>query len=208
MTFQVRDYWPRPGGQTLAFDYRDAAGKTQFVTHFKCAGDDLLYVDFDAAGNWLDTWYLRETVNGLVEWRDDVAVSGWRSAILGPRKSIVYKPSKGIIWGGRQSVGDTIAAQVEIDHAASNTFPPFKGAWSFGWQQVAFTALHETFATIHGDTFRDVLEFDYVQPWGAKIAGAKYLNARGIGPVQIHWLALINGSPVMSDPVAADPYTI
>jgi len=206
MAIKVSDYWPQPKpGEKIRFDYytKTNALFVSSVFSLDAATNSVLYEDY--GGQWLNAWFLNySNTRGVVEWRDDASLSGILKLLFGARSRTVYKVGKEILWGNQQQVGDKISNQIEIDYSKSyGLFPPFKGSWSFGWQEVAFNNLYPTYKTVLGDVWNNVLEFTYMQKW-SKWAGAIYRCAKGVGPIEIQWIAVDSqGNFVISDPIAA-----
>jgi hypothetical protein len=57
--------------------------------------------------------------------------------------------------------------------------------FAVGQQYVQFEGRLDSFSTYHGVDYRDILVIKYRQRFGVRSSGARYYNARGIGPVAI-----------------------
>jgi hypothetical protein len=215
MTFDVKEYWPQPKlGEKYTFDYFLKDG-TLSVSSVYTMSDKVLYCnDFDKDQKWLDTWLIRfDDKRGVVEFGDDMPLTGWQKTLFGDKKKIRYKDGKEILWGNIHNLGDTISNSIEYDYFKSfGCLPPFAGPWSNGWQVVRFDKIHDTYTDNKGHKWTNVLEFTYRQIWGDKMYGAIYYCAKGIGPVEIRWigdLSKVENRPdksittLITDPITA-----
>jgi hypothetical protein len=142
-------------------------------------GKDLLYVDYNEKGEWVDTWYLRyEAGKGLMEWRDDYPTGGWFTN----RKKVVMNP--GIGWGEFGEIGGFYRNFPKMDPIRSN--PP---QFMSGTQTVIWESHIPEMTLSNGDRYTDIITMVYQQSWGKKTAGARYYMAKGIGPIALNWIA-------------------
>lgn len=191
MSINVKEYWPHPkAGEKFRFDYYLPDNTLSVSSEFKLENGILYYDDFEKDGAWKDTWLVKyDDKRGVVEFGDDMPLSGWQKRIFGDRKKIRYKEGREILWGNIQNLGDTISNSCEYDYGkSSGLMPPFSGPWSAGWQVVRFDKLHPVFIDNKGHQWNDVLEFTYRQIWNNTMYGAIYYCVKGIGPVEIRWI--------------------
>lgn len=172
----VPDYWPRfTSSELRRFDYTaidDSMPGITSVFSYDQSSDSMLYVDYDTHLTWKDTWYYKFADGDLIEWRDDY-----------PGKYVVM--SEPIRWGGRVQLYTDYITKPKMSLLQS--WPP---AISSGIQIVHYENQLATFKTTHGDKYRDVLVFTYMQAWDSKPGGgARYWMAKGVGPVAVQWLA-------------------
>lgn len=182
-TYFVQDYWPKPVyGKINAFTYRSVDDSMSDITAYFLLSDDkkdMLYVEYNSAMQWQDTWYMRyDFINGLMEWRDDYPKGG----LFGGRKKVVMNP--GIGWGKWATIGDFYQNFPKMDLLQSN--PP---SFQKGTQTVIWESWTPEFTLSNGDKYEDVLIFVYQQSWGSKTTGARYYMAKGIGPIALQWIA-------------------
>ena len=208
MEFKVVDFWPFPAlNTTRTFTYfnpDNSSANVASVFRLDINSGSVLYEDY-LNGKWFNTWYLRyDEKYGVAEWRDDNPQTGWK-ALFGTVKNQTYRPGNEIYWGNVQRIGDKIENSIVIDYGKSaNILPPFKGFWSYGWQEVEFTNFHGTYMDCIGQVWNEVLEFQYFQKWNGKTTGAIYRCPKGIGPVEIQWLGINNNEEeITSKPIAA-----
>ena len=162
----------------------------------------MLYKDYNAKGEWLDTWYYYTAPGyGIAEWRDDYPQkSAWQKVIFGPIKKVVM--SEPIGWGDKLPIGGI--------YTNCPKFDPFKSCppqFSDGWQWVMIEDLMPSFTMRNGHVYNDVLKFWYQQRWGnGTQAGARYWMAKGVGPVAVQWIASDpkTGQPVVTARMGAD----
>ena len=129
-TFFVPDYWPSPQyGKIQNFHYVTVdKSMSDLIVKFLISDDkkDLLYVDYDASGKWVDTWYMRYIPGqGLMEWRDDYPTGGWITS----RKKVVMNP--GIGWGEWGTIGSWYQNHPKMDPLSSNP-PQFMSGTQIG----------------------------------------------------------------------------
>jgi hypothetical protein len=184
----VPTYWPLfMSDEKRRFYYTTADGTLEPMTSifsYDAASKSMLYQDYNAAGEWQDTWYYyAKDGYGIAEWRDDYPqTNSWQKRIFGPIKKVVM--SEPIGWGDRLPVGGIYQNNPKFDPLKS--CPPQIGT---GWQYVQIEAVLDYYTTRHGDTYYDVLQFFYQQKWGNKQTGARYWMAKGVGPVSVQWIA-------------------
>ena len=182
-TYFVPDYWPKPTyGKINAFAYRAVDGSMSDITAYFLLSDDqkdMLYVEYNSAMQWQDTWYMRYTPGqGIMEWRDDYPKGG----LFGTRKKVVMNP--GIGWGEWATIGSFYQNHPRMDPLSCNP-PNFQS----GTQTVIWESWMEQLILSNGDIYNDVLTVVYQQSWGTKTTGARYYLAKGIGPVALNWIA-------------------
>ena len=172
---RVSDYWPFFAQGARRFDYSlPDSEKIEFSSVFSYDRDtqSMLYKDFDADGKWLDTWYFQQRPGvGVAEWRDDY-----------PGKRKVFCEPIG--WGDWADVGSVYSNEPRVD--IFRTWPPTLPLT--GSQFVSFEGRLDKLTLRDGAEYLDVLQFVYFQKWGT-FGGARYFNARGVGPVALEWLA-------------------
>ena len=179
----VPEYWPNPKyGKISTFHYKyvDNSGE-DLIAYFLLSDDkkDLLYVDYNAAMQWQDTWYMRYIPGtGMIEWRDDYPKGG----LFGSRKKVVMDP--GIGWGEWAVIGETYQNKPKMNPLSSN--PP---AFQTGTQTVIWESWMPSMTLSNGDKYEDILTLVYQQSWGKKTSGARYYLAKGIGPIALNWIA-------------------
>jgi hypothetical protein len=182
-TFFVRDYWPNPEyGKINAFVYKAVDGSMKdLVAYFLLSEDkkDLLYVDYNSAMEWQDTWYMRHIPGkGLMEWRDDYPKGG----VFGTRKKVVMDPPIG--WGEWGTIGSFYQNFPKMDPLSCN--PP---QFSTGTQTVIWESWLPEMTLSNEDKYTDIITMVYQQSWGKKTSGARYYMAKGIGPIAVQWIA-------------------
>ena len=179
----VPDYWPNAKyGKIYNFHYVTVdKSMPDLIVKFLLSDDkkDLLYVDYDAEGKWVDTWYMRYIPGeGLMEWRDDYPKGG----LFGARKKIVMNPAIG--WGEWAVIGETYKNYPKMNPFSSN--PP---SFQKGTQIVIYESWTPSMTLSNGDKYEDILTIVYQQSWGKKTSGARYYLAKGIGPIALNWIA-------------------
>jgi hypothetical protein len=186
-TFNAWDYWPKvPDGKIYSFTYTALDGSMKNITSMFVndpSTNSLLYVDYDSAMQWQDTWYLQYRQGfGIAEWRDDYPTGG----LLGGRKKVVMDGMFGnpIGWGDVGTIGGYYQNKPKMNPVLSN--PP---QFSTGTQTVIWESAIDSFALSNGIVYNDVITVVYQQSWGSKTAGARYWFAKGIGPVALQWIA-------------------
>ena len=188
-TFFIPDYWPAPVyGKIYNFHYVTVdKSMPDLIAKFVLSDDkkDILYVDYNAAGEWQDTWYMRYYIGkGLMEWRDDYPKGGW----FGQRKKVVMDPPIG--WGDWGTIGGSYKNFPKMNPLASN--PP---AFQSGTQVVIWESWLPEMTLSNGDRYEDIVTMVYQQSWGKKTSGARYYMAKGIGPIALNWIAPDPNSP-------------
>lgn len=188
MTIHVAAYWPfLQRGEARRFHYTSIDGSQEpFTSVFWLdpMQNTMVLVDLDEDNVWKDTWYYRYDPGvGVAEWRDDIPLGGWLSKIFGPVNRVVY--SAPILWGNFQEIGS-----YSISFPKKDPFKSWPPSWEQGKQVVLFEDHLASFTTAHGDTFDDVLLFQYLQQWGDKVAGARYWAAREIGPIAVEFFGV------------------
>lgn len=179
----LKEFWPFFNSSELRrFDYfsvtnsspDSAAPPFTAVFSYDKNTDSMLLSEFTQEGMLANRWYYQYRVGfGIAEWRDD-----YRS------KSVVLRHPIG--WGDVVNIGESYSNTPKMCPARS--WPP---AFLKGRQHVSYEVLHSTFTTQDGLTYKDVLQFAYLQTWGKRrrIAGARYWMAKGIGPIAVQWIA-------------------
>jgi len=174
----IPDYWPfwKSNTKLRRFDYVDDTGSMPPITvvfAYDKGSDSMLYIDYDAHLNWVDTWYYKYTPGfGVAEWRDDY-----------PGKKVVLTPAIG--WGENEEIGGTY-----LNKPKMNPFLSWPPAFAFGNQIVAYEKILETMRLVNGSIYEDVLQFTYLQNWSGKPGGgARYWMAKGVGPIAVQWIA-------------------
>jgi hypothetical protein len=186
-TFNAWDYWPKvPDGKIYSFTYIALDGSMKNITSMFVndpTTNSLLYVDYDSAMNWQDTWYLQYRKGfGIAEWRDDYPTGG----LLDGHKKVVMDGMFGtpIGWGDVGTIGGSYQNKPKMNPVLSN--PP---QFSTGTQTVIWESALNSFALSSGVVYNDVITVVYQQSWGSKTAGARYWFAKGIGPIALQWIA-------------------
>ena len=192
MTFMARDYWPAvPLGKIYKFHYKDAgpqydttvpAPLPDMSTWFVWDSDgSLLYVDYDKDMVWKDTWYIKFQLNGQIdEWKDeDIS-----NTFFCPKKKIVFSSPIGWSPPGTVEFGPDY-----VTYPKSDFFKCCPPQLLKGWQSVRFEKHLDSFTTVNGQEFKDVITMIYQQGFGKKTYGARYWMARAIGPVAVQWIA-------------------
>lgn len=184
----VPAYWPNPpASEVWRFHYKDT-GNTMpdLYAEFKYdpATNSMLYIDYNAKGEWLDTWYMQYDIQrGIIEWRDDYPQTNpWLKAVFGSLKKVVCKEP--IWWGNYCNVGEKYENYPTYDFFKST--PPQYGK---GTQSFYFEEELPSFKVTDGTVYNDVVTCVYQQSWGSKTAGGRYWFARGVGPVAVQWIA-------------------
>jgi hypothetical protein len=186
----VAAYWPFfMGAEKRKFYYTtedNSIPPISSVFQYDPNTGSMLYLDYDAAGTWKDTWYYYYDPGfGVAEWRDDYPQTNkWLKCIFGPTKKLVF--SEPIGWGNMVELGSGYANKPKVDPLKSR--PPEIGGC---YQSVLFEQLLDTYTTRHGDTYKDVLVFNYLQDWTKSCTGARYWMAKGVGPVSVQWLGVL-----------------
>ena len=173
----IPEFWPLYRGSELRrFDYKAIDGSMPPITSvfsYDVGTDSMLLMDYDAHLTWKDTWFYQYKPGfGIAEWRDDY-----------PGKKVVMDPPIG--WGDWQEIGGTYQNEPKMSFFQS--WPP---AAAKGIQIVAYEALLPYFQLADGKAYTDVLQFTYLQSWDGKPGGgARYWNAKGVGPIAVQWIA-------------------
>lgn len=197
--FLFSDYWPKPKvGELVVYDYGVTAGLHLSSITSNSGDNKTFYLDDYTDNKWTATWvnnYYYYSSKG--EYKGIMEVADWYPAtdarkIWGPIRNTVFVKGYEIAWGGIQKVGDKIDVPLKIDSLKS-TF--FTGP-ATGRQIVAFVNRYDTFKSLNGSSYTDVLEIAYDQSWGSKTSGARYWYARAQGIVQMQWRG--NGADVGS----------
>ena len=182
-TFNAWDYWPKPqDNQIYSFTYIDPNKTMPNIT--ACFVNDpatksLLYIDFNSAMEWQDTWYMQyRTGFGVAEWRDDYPKGG----LFGSRKKVVMDPPIG--WGDVCTIGKSYENKPKMNPLKSN--PP---QFSTGTQIVIWESALDKMTLTNGETYFDIVTMVYQQSWGSKTGGARYYMAKNIGPIAVEWIA-------------------
>lgn len=182
-------YWPLfMTGERRKFYYTTEDGSLEpiiSVFEYDQINKCMLYKDYNAVGEWQDTWfYYVKSGYGIAEFRDDYPQKvKWQEKIFGPVKKVVMSTPIG--WGENLPVGGVYQNNPKFDFFKS--CPP---QISDGWQWVQLEDVLPSFTTRHGDTYNDVIQFWYQQRWGnGQQAGARYWMAKGVGPVAVQWIA-------------------
>lgn len=167
-------YWPLfKTGELRRFDYTapDTPSFTSVFSYDK-GSDSMLYNNYDSAGAWLNRWYYQyRTGFGIAEWRDDYPGN----------KKVVLSPPIG--WGEFQDVGSVYENKPQFDFF--KCWPPATG---YG-EQIVYFEQHLQYFSAGGVTYKDVIQFTYLQSWGGKPAtGARYWMALSVGPVATQFL--------------------
>ena len=185
----VASYWPLfTTGEKRKFYYTTADNSLEPISatfEYDPATKSMLYKDFNATGDWVDTWYYYAKPGyGIAEWRDDYPQKvDWQKKIFGPVKKVVM--SEPIGWGENLPVGGIYTNKPKFSPLKS--VPP---QFSDGWQWVQLEAIMSSFTTRHGDIYDDVIQFWYQQRWGnGTQGGARYWMAKWVGPVAVQWIA-------------------
>ena len=193
-------YWPLfMTGEKRKFYYTTEDGSLDAIIstfEYDPASKSMLYKDYNAAGEWQDTWYYyAKSGYGIAEWRDDYPQRvDWLRTFFGPTKKVVM--SEPIGWGENLPIGGVYTNYPKFDPLKSR--PP---QVSDGWQWVQLEDVLPSFTTRHGDTYSDVIQFWYQQRWGTgQQSGARYWMAKGVGPVAVQWIAPnpTTGQPVVT----------
>ncbi|TLG77785.1 hypothetical protein [Methylocystis sp. B8] len=192
----VAPYWPFfRSGERRRFDYSSADGSLppiSSVFSYDAVTDSMAYDNFDEHGTWKNRWLYRYRPGfGVAEWRDDSPLDGVLANIFQEHKKVVF--SEPIGWGEFARIGETYVNYPRKDPFGST--PPMIGA---GKQVVLFEELRETFSTRHGDLYRQVLVFKYMQTFGGKTVGGRYFCALGVGPVAIEWIGALPSGEIIT----------
>jgi len=189
MTYRIADYWPWLRiGEERRLEYESIDGSQEpfsSVFWYDPTSQSMTLYDFDSAGRWKDTWFYRwePSKGGVSEWRDDIQNKGWLAKLFGPVSRVVY--STPILWGNVLRLGGYAISYPKKDPLRS--WPP---SWQSGKQVVLLEEHLDSFTTIHGDTFGNVLIYQYLQQWGDTVAGARYWAARDIGPIAVEFFGV------------------
>ncbi len=188
MVIFVPEYWPLfTTAEQRRFDYlaSDGSGlRFTSVFAYDAASNSMRYNNFDAAGNWLNTWFYRYMPGfGISEWQDWFPQSGILAALFGPVKKVVMSTPIG--WGEWATVGGTFTNSPAIDFFRSR--PPQTGT---GFQYVLFEALLPSFALSNGDVYSNVLMFYAAQVWNGKADAIRFWMAKGVGPVAVQFIEI------------------
>lgn len=180
MSIFVPSYWPfYATKEKRRFDYfleGDPAPQFASTFSYDARTDSMLYVDTDAAGKLVDTWFYQH--------RDGIGVAEWRDDYPGGVSKVFSTP---IGWGQWQGIGTTYENKPVVNPL--KTWPPTKWFPPTGKQVVTFEALHDRFKLRDGTEYMQVLVFLYQQTFGGKTGGARYYMAQGIGPVALEFVA-------------------
>jgi len=188
----VASYWPFfVSSEKRKFYYTTDDGSMppiSSVFQYDGSTNSMQYVDYDAAGNWKDTWFYQYRPDfGVAEWRDDYPQNNkLYKRIFGSTKKLVF--SEPIGWGNSVALGSGYANRPKVDPFWS--VPPQIGGC---YQSVLFEQILDYYTTRHGDTYNDVLVFNYLQDWTKECSGARYWMAKGVGPVSVQWLGVLPG---------------
>ena len=173
-TVSVAEYWPFfLDTKIRQFCYTSTTGGAPFTTnfYFDPCHSSMIQENYDAAGSFLNKWYMQIRANfGVAEWRDDT-----------PGKVIVF--SEPIGWGNVQEVPGNY-----INHPVTDPFQCIPLMAAKATQSVNFEAFLPTFELSNGTIYSDVLQFAYLQFWGSHASGARYWNAKGVGPVAVQFI--------------------
>lgn len=188
MTFNVVDYWPPylNGAKGKSFFLYAAQGACPaWSATFESCNGQMLLKQYDAAGNWLNTWYLEKHSDGLWEVQDDLPqTTSWLKTVFGAISRERYSTPIG--WGNIHNAGGVYSNSPQMSLLSS---PPQTGN---GTQVICFEGVLDTFAG-----YRDVLQLTYQQSWDGKPAtGARMWLAKGIGPVGNQWLSAKLAGPI------------
>ena len=182
----IPDYWPLfQTAEKRRFKYTCPDGtEISFNSEFSydASKKSMRFESFDENSNWLNTWFYQHRPGfGLAEWRDDHPLDGWRRHIFGAKDRHVF--AKPIGWGEYASIGGTYE-----NKPVKNTLLCWPPMFAVGHQHIHFENRLEHFSTYHSVQYQDVIVFKYRQKFGKRSSGARYYNARGIGPVAIEWI--------------------
>lgn len=181
----VEEYWPFfCSSEKRRFDYvsiinsapDSAADPFTAIYSYDSKKKSMILSEYSKNGILINKWYYKSIKGfGVAEWRDDTRYS-----------YVVY--SEPIGWGHIVNIGEQFFNRPRM--CPYKSWPP---KLLSGRQIVNFETLHSTFTTQNGSTYYDVLQFSYLQSWGAKgrIGGARYWMAKGIGPIALQWIAEI-----------------
>lgn len=180
---KLNEFWPffetseyRRFDYTTIDDFPSESSAPSFsaVFSYDIKTNSMLLSEFTEAGIQKNRWYYKYKPGlGIHEWRDDY-----------PNKTVVLRHPIG--WGDEIRVGQSYANSPKM--CPINSWPP---AFKAGSQFVHFEKLYPIYLCKNGDAYRDVLQFAYLQTWGRNelIAGARYLMAKGVGPISVQWIA-------------------
>jgi hypothetical protein len=182
----IPDYWPLfQTREKRVFKYSCPDGtEISFNSEFSCdfTKNSMRYESYDENASWLNTWFYQHRPGfGIAEWRDDHPLDGWRRNIFGAKDRHIFLNPIG--WGEYATIGGTY-----VNRPVKNTLLCWPPMFAVGEQQIYFEAFLDDFSTYHGVDYTDVLVFKYRQRFGGRSSGARYYNARGIGPVAIEWI--------------------
>jgi hypothetical protein len=195
----VPDFWPFfKTTERRQFHYTDNTGVLEpiySVFMYDAGTDSMLYVDFNKSAEWQDTWYIQYRPGfGVAEWRDDLPQkNSTLRTIFGNTIKAVY--SEPIGWGEWAEIGKFYFNSPKYDPIKS--WPP---QWLTGSQLVNFEALHPEFTLRNGTKYSNVLQMSYIQRWNDKTGGARYYMAKGVGPIAIEWIGVVNHQIVYTSP--------
>ena len=180
---RLNEFWPFfETSEYRRFDYTSidnsasASSAPPFtgVFSYDLKTSSMLLSEFSDKGVQKNRWYYQYLPGvGVCEWRDDY-----------PNKTVVLRNPIG--WGDEVSVGKTYTNSPRM--CPTSSWPP---AFKAGRQFVHLEKFYPTYVCKSGDTYDDVLQFAYLQTWGRNetIAGARYLMAKGVGPISVQWIA-------------------
>lgn len=182
----VPDYWPLfHSEEKRIFSYTCPDGTEisfKSIFSYDAAKKSMRYENFDDNSCWLNTWYYKYDAGfGIAEWRDDHPLNGSKRKIFGKKDRHVFINPIG--WGEYTVVGD-----IYQNKPVKNTLLCWPPMFAIGHQHIHFECILDNFSTYHGIDYQDVLVFKYQQRFGKRSSGARYYNARGIGPVAIEWI--------------------
>ena len=196
---KVWDYFPQPPvGKIYHFHYKDCGSMPDTTAPVKLNDmyslfltdpdtKSVLYIDYDNNMKWKDTWYLQYRDGyGIAEWRDDniVEKNNWSTKIFGKRNKIVFKKDYPIWWGDYCNVGVSYQNKPSSEFLYCNPPQAINGTQTFCIERE-----FPSFTLSNGDTYNDVISLVYQQSWGKNTGGARYLFAKGIGPISVQWIA-------------------
>ena len=186
----VPEFWPlwTTPGKLRRFDYRAIDGSMPPITSvfsYDVGTNSMLLTDYNAHLQFQDVWYYQYRPNfGIAEWRDDYPGG----------KKVVMDGAFGtpIGWGEWQEIGGSY-----VNYPKMNPLQSWPPAAAKGVQCVAYEAMLPYFKLDNGKTYNDVLQFTYLQAWDGKPGGgARYWNAKGVGPIAVQWIAQDPSDPL------------
>ena len=182
----VPEYWPLfQTAERRIFNYTCPDGtEISFRSEFSYDAftKSMRYENYDSSSRWLNTWFYEYRPGfGIAEWRDDHPLNGWRRTLFGQQDRHVFLQPIG--WGEYVYIGGEYQ-----NRPIKNTLYCWPPMFSVSHQSIQFEERLAKFSTYHGLEYEDVLVFRYKQRFGKRSGGARYYNARGIGPVGIEWI--------------------